>query len=84
MVIIVKFHDVGLRVKGRAFMGLSNRIPVGITSTAGSSSPQKDSTAWYQNFGTDIIVTNFWGDFKVTVVRVNAVSILPIMDVFRH
>ena len=65
-------------------MGSSNRIPVGITFTAGNSSPCKDSTTWYQNLGANIIVTNFWGDLKVAVVRVNAVSILPIMDVFRR
>ena len=64
-------------------MGSSNRIPVGITFTAGNSSPCKESTAWYQNIGADIIVTDFWGDLKVAVVRVNAVSILPIVNVFR-
>ena len=68
-------------------MGLFGRIPVGITFSAGNSSPRKDSTAWYQRRGIKVsapilYVTNLLGDLKVAVVRVNAVGILPTMDMF--
>ena len=63
-------------------MGVSNRVSIAILFTPNNSSPREDSTAWYHNFGADIISPHLWCDFKVAMVRVNAVVIPFIMDIF--
>jgi len=59
-------------------------VSFAILFLSSSLSPQEDSTTWCHNFGSDIIVSYFWCDFKVAMVWVNAVGILVIMDIFRR
>ena len=81
---MIKLHNVRLYVKDGVGMGTSNRVSITITFTSDNLSPREYSTTRCHNFGANIIVSHFWCDFKVAMVRVNAVSISIVMNIFRR